>query len=99
MAKIENATKAQIQQYIPNYDRLYEDGPTDELYQQINNLRTQLPQAKVTTYIYDSLIGLKQCISPDGTSIYYEYDDHNRLRCIKDNSGKVIEQYEYGYKQ
>ncbi len=99
LAKIENATKAQIQQYIPNYDRLYEDGPTDELYQQINNLRTQLPQAKVTTYIYDSLIGLKQCISPDGTSIYYEYDDHNRLRCIKDNSGKVIEQYEYGYKQ
>lgn len=99
LAKIENATKAQIKQYIPNYDRLYEGEPTDEFYQQINNLRTQLPQARVTTYIYDSLIGLKQSINPDGTSIYYEYDSFNRLKCIKDNAGKVIEQYEYGYKQ
>ena len=99
LAKIENATKAQIQQCIPNYDRLYEDEPTDAFYQQINNLRTQLPQARVTTYIYDSLIGLKQSINPDGTSIYYEYDSFNRLKCIKDNAGKVIEQYEYGYKQ
>lgn len=99
LAKIENATKAQIKQYIPNYDRLYEGEPTDEFYQQINNLRAQLPQARVTTYIYDNLVGLKQCIEPDGTLVYYEYDNHNRLKCIRDNAGKVIEQYEYGYKQ
>lgn len=99
LAKIENATKQQITQFISKYDDLYEDEPTDAFYQKINNLRTQLPQARVTTYIYDSLIGLKQCINPDGTSVYYEYDNHNRLKCIKDTFGKVIEEYQYGYKK
>jgi len=53
--------------------------------------------AHVTTYTYKPLVGMLTATDPSGKTVYYEYDNFNRLKCIKDHTGKVIESYNYHY--
>ena len=62
-------------------------------------LRAALPNAQVTTYTYDPLIGVTSITDPSGYTVYYVYDDFNRLQYIKNKDGEVIEQYRYNYKK
>ena len=64
----------------------------------INNLRTQLPNAMVTTYTYKPLVGILTVTDPRGTTITYTYDSFGRLQNVKDANGKNVEDYEYHYK-
>jgi YD repeat-containing protein len=64
----------------------------------INNLRTLLPNAQITTYMYKPLIGIETIIDPRGVKITYEYDAFGRLLRIKDENNKTIETYDYHYK-
>ncbi len=64
----------------------------------INNLRTYLPNAQVTTYKYKPLVGVTTVTDPSGKTVTYEYDVFGRLYRIKDLTGKTLEQYEYHYK-
>lgn|GEM_PF-6127735 len=62
-------------------------------------LRANLPQAMITTYDYAPLIGMTSATDPNGVATFYEYDDLQRLKAIKDKDGNVLKTYEYHYKQ
>jgi YD repeat-containing protein len=53
----------------------------------------------VTTYTYQSLIGMTSQTDPNGITTYYEYDNANRLKIVRDHEGNVLKQYEYHYHQ
>lgn len=54
--------------------------------------------AEVTTYTYESLVGMKTRTDTKGQTTYYDYDDFKRLKSIKDQDGNVIKSYRYNYK-
>lgn len=61
-------------------------------------LRKNLPNAHVTTYTYQPLVGITSVTTPNGSTTTYEYDSYGRLSKVKDCDGKVTEQYDYHYK-
>lgn len=70
-----------------------------------NTLRTELqllrdgfPESMVTTYTYDPLIGVTSITDPKGYTTYYEYDQYNRLKSVKDANGNKVTDYDYQYK-
>ncbi|MBE9599468.1 hypothetical protein [Pedobacter sp. MC2016-24] len=64
----------------------------------INALRQQLPTAAVSTYTYVPLVGMTSQTDAKGMTTYYEYDNFQRLKTIKDQNGHVIKSYDYHYK-
>ena len=76
------------------------EAPTEEEWTSINNLRQTLPVSLVTSYTYKPLTGMTSQTDPQGRTIYYEYDNANRLIEIYRMSGGHKEQlqtYEYRY--
>ncbi len=65
-----------------------------------DNLRnnTALAGAMISTYTYDPLIGVTSMTDPKGYTIYYEYDDLNRLEFVKDADGNLLSENKYNYK-
>lgn len=108
IAKVENANYSQVSSYVSNIesmsnlddDTCLDSGTCDE-----KNLRTALADlrnisgAMVTTYTYDPLIGITSVTDPKGYTMYYEYDDFNRLEHVKDVNGNILSKNEYKYKQ
>ena len=104
IAKIENATYESVRAAL-NYNNddqvenlAANNEPSSFEWTTINNLRTLLPKAMVTTYTYKPLVGLRSVKDPNEKTIYYEYDTFDRLKCIKDHDGKVVESYNYHYR-
>jgi hypothetical protein len=107
VAKIENATYSQVQSYVnaiknaSNNDTtscmLSESCNENSLRAAQNSLRNGLPNAMVTTYTYDPLIGITSMTDPKGYTVYYEYDDANRLERVKDEDGKIMSENKYHY--
>ncbi|WP_271766758.1 PKD domain-containing protein [Aquimarina algiphila] len=106
IAKIENATYDQVNPYVTdlknkaNADNDHTKGylgKEGELRQALDNLRTTLPDAMVTTYTYDPLIGMTSTTDPKGYTTYYQYDGFNRLQFILDADDKVIKKINYNY--
>lgn len=64
----------------------------------INGLRSSLPNAMVTTYTFDPLIGITSMTDPKGYTTYYEYDEFNRLKQVKDAQSNILSKNEYHYK-
>lgn len=62
-----------------------------------NNINTQ--DAMITIYTYKPLVGMTSTTDPRGVTTSYEYDGFNRLQFIKDKDGKMIQTYDYRYKQ
>ena len=63
-----------------------------------SRLRSSLPNSLVTSYTYLPGAGMSSQTSPDGQTIYYEYDDKGRLSYIYRKDGDVksiIEKYDY----
>ena len=62
---------------------------------QLHLIRQGLPNAQVTTYTYDPLIGVTSITDPRGYTIYYEYDDQHRLKRVKDKDGNILSENTY----
>jgi YD repeat-containing protein len=60
-----------------------------------------LPNAQITTYGYtnDPLHLLSRVTDPRGQTVYYEYDEFNRLKFVKDHEGNILSKNEYNYRQ
>ncbi len=107
VAEIKNATYSEvINSLTPNLLHnliTYPNYPTDAMINAMSNsLKSNLPQALVTTYTYKPLVGMTSKTDPRGVTTYYEYDTFNRLKrtYIKENGvEKTIQIYDYHYKQ
>ena len=70
----------------------------EELRLRLSNLRDKFPNAFVTTYTYNPLIGVTSITDPRGETTYYFYDKFNRLQFIKDSLGNILKENKYNYK-
>jgi YD repeat-containing protein len=102
IAKIENAGYESVKNAL-NYTESQVETlagktePSTSEWTAINNLRTLLPNARVTTYTYKPLVGLLTETDPRGVTVTYIYDAFNRLEYVKDENGKPLENYQYHY--
>ncbi len=56
------------------------------------------PEAQIETYLYEPMVGQVRATDQRGKVTYYEYDDFQRLKVIKDNNQDIVKAYEYNYK-
>ncbi|KIX20469.1 hypothetical protein SY27_11165 [Flavobacterium sp. 316] len=98
IAKIENATYAQVQQYEANLQTLSNGTDEASLITALNNLRVVLPNAMITTYTHKPLIGVSTMTDSKGNFVRYHYDPFNRLEFVTDKDDKVVSENKYHYK-
>ena len=65
----------------------------------LNALRTTHPDAMVTTYTHDPLVGVTSMTDPKGDTIFYKYDVMGRLIEVRDADNHILSKNDYHYKQ
>jgi len=65
---------------------------------ELDKIRNGLLNSFVKSYTYNLGIGLTSMTDPSGYTIYYEYDEFNRLKEVKDESSNLLKDYQYHYK-
>jgi len=107
IAKLENATSRDIQPYLSvlHYMSSVDDdrttgynGKEGNLRKELDRMREKLPNAMITTYTFDPLIGITSITGVNGYTNYYQYDELQRLKFVKDDDGNLVSQYKYNYK-
>jgi YD repeat-containing protein len=64
----------------------------------VDEVRLHPPDAMMTTYTYDPVVGMTgKCDTANGIT-YYEYDSSGRLSVIRDQDFKIIKSFDYKYK-
>ncbi|RXM67391.1 MULTISPECIES: hypothetical protein [unclassified Chryseobacterium] len=108
IAKIENAKLEGIGQSF--IDSIVNASNTDaaaernndetNLLNTFNTFKNNLSGYQITTYSYDSLIGVRSITPPSGIREVYLYDDAGRLKEVREqnNTGKLLKEYKYNYK-
>lgn len=100
IVKIENATYNLITSYVANIQTLSNTGTEAGLLAALDNLRntSALSNAMVTTYTYKPLIGVSTITNSKGYRTFYDYDEFNRLKLVRDAQGNILSEKEYHYK-
>lgn len=94
VAKVTNATKVQIDNILgANYDLL--GGGLSAA--QKTSLKNGLPNAQITFYDYDPMIGIIKATDERDNYLVYEYDDFKRLAQVKDKDNFILSKNEYLY--
>jgi YD repeat-containing protein len=65
----------------------------------MEELRSKLPSAMISSYTYDSIKGMLSQTGPDGVTSYFTYDNLGRLSLVKDQDSNIVKQYIYRYKK
>jgi YD repeat-containing protein len=65
----------------------------------IDEVRIYPADALMTTCTYKPLVGITSETDPSGRTVFYEYDDFGRLKCVKDEEGNIIREHRYHYAQ
>lgn len=102
VAKVQNASYVDVSNAIPGFLSFIENSisPSDtQLNSFSNSLRAALPNSQITTYTYKPLVGMTTATDPRGITTFYEYDPLNRLQYIKDKDNKILQSFDYNYKQ
>lgn len=101
IAEVVNSTYSNSIFKLQNLQTLYNQVTTsnsESIRSLMSELREALPESQVTTYTYDPLIGVTSITDPRGETIYYEYDDFNRLEYVKDAQRNILSKNDYHYK-
>ncbi len=101
VAKAENATINALEATLSSAElTAIKDGTYNQstMISTLNKIRQGLPDAMVSTYTYDPLIGVTSMTDPKGYTVFYQYDAFNRLEFVKDADGNIVSQNEYHYK-
>ncbi|NHM05701.1 hypothetical protein G4D82_00565 [Flavobacterium sp. CYK-4] len=66
-----------------------------------NQLYIDLADANVmiSAYTYKPLVGITSVTDAKGMTRFYDYDDMNRLKSIKDSQGNLLTEQHYNYRQ
>lgn len=56
-----------------------------------------LSKSLITSYSHNPLVGITSITNPNGYIQYFEYDDQNRLKYLKDVNSNIYRKYEYHY--
>jgi YD repeat-containing protein len=102
IAKITNATYAQVEVAISSSDLLALNGNSltaAQIKQKLAVLYTALPAAHVSLYIHDPLAGILSTSDENNAETKYVYDDLKRLLRILDRDLQPVVEYKYQYKQ
>lgn len=75
-------------------------GEEDTLRTQLETIRNQsyFGESQVTTFTYDPGIGVTSVADPRSYVMYYQYDEHNRLKSVTDADGNLIGANEYSFR-
>lgn len=65
---------------------------------ELNLLRSDFPNAQITTYTYDPVIGVTSITDPKGDVQYFSYDELSRLKEVKDKNGNKLSENQYHYR-
>ncbi|MGS2765231.1 hypothetical protein [Sinomicrobium sp. M5D2P9] len=99
IAKIENKAYAALPSGLITAARNASDtGTESQLSAALDNIRNALPDAQVTAYIHKPLIGVSIIMDPRGEKTTYTYDPFYRLEFVRDGAGKLLEEFQYHYK-
>jgi len=106
IAKIENLKSDEIDSNLQSLINAsiaasdIDDSTIDEanLREALDDVRANLPSAMITTYTYDPLKGVTSITDPKGQTIYYLYDEFNRLKEVRDTNNHIVTDYQYRYK-
>ena len=99
VAQIDNASANQVQTALNSLGVDMNALPTEDkpLGEAFVQLRIRLPQARITSFTHQPLIGLKSKTGPDGRTITYEYDAFQRLIRTRDEQRRILSQQQYHY--
>nr|WP_199157338.1 hypothetical protein [Pedobacter sp. ASV2] len=97
VAKISNGDYRTAINYI-NQSIIDNPVSDDQLRTEINKIRVNLPDAQITTFTYKPLVGMTSSTDAKGMITYYEYDEFQRLKNVKDQNGNIIKSNAYHYK-
>jgi hypothetical protein len=64
----------------------------------IDELRLHPPESQMVTLTYDPLVGITSQTDANNFTVYYEYDELQRLKYLKDHDGNIIKQQVYHFK-
>jgi YD repeat-containing protein len=99
VAQIQNATWSDVSGIVSQaiLDDLTKSDA--EMRLELDKLRSSsaLSNALITTTTYDPLVGVTSRTSPNGVTLYYEYDSFGRLVFVIDDDGNFIKKYQYEY--
>ncbi|MBD3590298.1 hypothetical protein [Bacteroides sp. GM023] len=95
VAIIHNATITEVENILGSMDAFADTVIPD--FNKIKLLRQSLPQAHISSYAYQPLVGMTERTDARGVTTYYEYDSEGRLTCVKGNDRKTINRYDYHY--
>ncbi len=103
IAKIENLSYAMIPaETITNLKNLSNADTSkeseDTLRTALQELQVSFPEAMITTYTYDPLVGITSMTDPKGYTLFYEYDEYSRLMHTRDADTNITNKYYYNYK-
>ncbi|MEM9141350.1 MAG: hypothetical protein AAGA86_00090 [Bacteroidota bacterium] len=98
IAKIENADYEAIRMALGLADASAVMALDETDMATIDGLRQSLPQALITTYTYDLLVGMTGSTDPRGYTMDYQYDGFNRLISVTDAQGNLVQDYQYHYR-
>lgn len=108
IATIKNVTYTEVKPYekklkdLSNQDNdncLSDSCKEQVLRNALNALRDVFPNAMITTYTYDPLIGKTSETNVNGLTTYFTYDEFNRLKSKRDHNYNLIADYVYGQKK
>ncbi len=97
VAQIQNATYADVVTVF-GINTLNTIGINGITAAQSNTLRNGLPNALITTFTYDPLVGVTSVTDPKGYKMTYHYDAFSRLQFVKDADNNLISESQYHYK-
>ncbi|MBQ6750729.1 MAG: RHS repeat protein [Bacteroidaceae bacterium] len=99
VAKIEGASYNEVLGYVSESEIESLANNTTTVPTALATIRAQLANSGflVTTYTYDSLVGMTSQTLPNGQTTTYVYDTSGRLTQVLDNNGNILQKYTYHY--